>query len=62
MSDPPAAHRPPQTTDPSTRARHYAIGGVMVTARGTDGYQTVWSYQRLSATCAEHEHPRNGST
>ena len=24
------------------------------TARGTDGYQTVWFYQRLSATCAEH--------
>ena len=26
------------------------------TARGTDGYQTVWFYQRLSATCAKHEH------
>jgi hypothetical protein len=25
------------------------------TARGTDGYQTVWFYQRLSATCAKHE-------
>jgi hypothetical protein len=24
------------------------------TARGTDGYQTVWFYQRLSATCAKH--------
>jgi hypothetical protein len=23
-------------------------------ARGTDGYQTVWFYQRLSATCAKH--------
>jgi len=23
-------------------------------ARGTDGYQTVWFYQRLSAACAEH--------
>jgi len=22
------------------------------TARGTDGYQTVWFYQRLSAACA----------
>ena len=22
--------------------------------RGTDGYQTVWFYQRLSATCAKH--------
>ena len=25
------------------------------TARGTDGYQTVWFYQRLFAACAEHE-------
>jgi hypothetical protein len=24
------------------------------TARGTDGYQTVWFYQRLSASCAKH--------
>jgi hypothetical protein len=24
------------------------------TARGTDGYQTVWFYQRLSAACAQH--------
>jgi hypothetical protein len=24
------------------------------TARGTDGYQTVWFYQRLSGSCAEH--------
>jgi hypothetical protein len=24
------------------------------TARGTDGYQTVWFYQRLSAACAKH--------
>jgi len=24
------------------------------TARGTDGYQTVWFYQRLSVACAEH--------
>ena len=23
-------------------------------ARGTDGYQTVWFYQRLSAACAKH--------
>ena len=23
-------------------------------ARGTDGYQTVWFYQRLSAACAQH--------
>ena len=26
----------------------------LLTARGTDGYQTVWFYQRLSATCAKH--------
>src|SRR5262249_43429828 len=25
------------------------------TARGTDGYQTVWFYRRLSAACAQHE-------
>jgi hypothetical protein len=27
----------------------------LLTARGTDGYQTVWFYQRLSAACAKHE-------
>jgi len=27
----------------------------LLTARGTDGYQTVWFYQRLSATCTQHE-------
>ena len=26
----------------------------LLTARGTDGYQTAWFYQRLSAACAEH--------
>ena len=26
------------------------------TARGTDGYETVWFYQRLSAACAKHQH------
>ena len=31
-------------------------------ARGTDGYQTVWFYQRLSATCAKHGQPPNSST
>lgn len=31
------------------------------TARGTDGYQTVWFYQRLSAACAKHE-AMNSST
>ena len=32
------------------------------TARGTDGYQTVWFYQRLSAACANHGRPLNAST
>jgi hypothetical protein len=32
------------------------------TARDTDGYQTVWFYQRLSAACAKHGQPLNGST
>ena len=27
----------------------------LLTARGTDGYQTVWFCQRLSAACARHE-------
>jgi len=31
--------------DLATRLRH---------ARGTDGYQAVWFYQRLSAACAKH--------
>ena len=26
----------------------------LLDARGTDGYQTVWFYQRLSAACAKH--------
>ena len=26
----------------------------LLTARGTDGYQTVWFYQRLSLACAKH--------
>jgi hypothetical protein len=34
----------------------------LLTARGTDGYQTVWFYQRLSAACAEHGRPLNGTT
>ncbi len=33
----------------------------LLTARGTDGYQTVWFYQRLSAACAKHG-AVNGST
>jgi len=34
----------------------------LLTARGTDGYQTVWFYQRLSVACAKHGQPLNGST
>src|SRR5580700_2422005 len=32
------------------------------TARGTDGYQTVWFSQRLSAACARHGRTLNGGT
>ena len=28
----------------------------LLTARGTDGYETAWFYQRLSADCAKHAH------
>ena len=30
------------------------LAAALLTARGTDGYQTVWFYQRLSAACAKH--------
>jgi len=30
------------------------LAGALLTARGTDGYQTVWFHQRLSAACAKH--------
>jgi hypothetical protein len=32
------------------------------TARGTDGYETVWFYQRLSAACARHGRALDDST
>jgi hypothetical protein len=32
------------------------------TARGTDGYQTVWFTQRLSTACARHGRTLNDST
>ena len=38
------------------------LATALLTARGTDGYQTVWFYQRLSAACAKHGQPLNGST
>jgi len=31
-------------------------------ARYTDGYQTVWFYQRLSAACARHGQALNDRT
>ena len=31
------------------------LATALLTARGTDGYQTVWFYQRLSAACAQHD-------
>ena len=30
------------------------LATALLTARGTDGYETVWFYQRLSAACAKH--------
>ena len=30
------------------------LATALLTARGTDGYQTVWFHQRLSAACAKH--------
>ena len=32
------------------------------TARGTDGYQAVWFYQRLAAACARHGRALNAGT
>ena len=37
------------------------LATALLTARGTDGYETVWFYQRLSAACAKHG-VMNGST
>ena len=49
--------------DLRTAGTAYAdLATALLTARGTDGYQTVWFYQRLSAACAEHGRPLNGST
>jgi hypothetical protein len=31
------------------------------TAPGSDGYETVWFYQRLSAACARHEAKKNAT-
>ena len=52
------------TMDPGhARASAVAVTGGritavrLLTARGTDGYETVWFYQRLAAACAEESHP-----
>ena len=49
--------------DLRTAGTAYAdLATALLTARGTDGYQTVWFYQRLSAACAKHGQPLNSST
>ena len=49
--------------DPRTAGTAYVdLATALRTARGTDRYQTVWFYQRLSAACAEHGRPLNGGT
>ena len=30
------------------------LATALLTARGTDGYETVWFYRRLAAACAQH--------
>ena len=41
--------------DLRTAGTAYAdLAAQLRTARGTDGYQAVWFYQRLSAACARH--------
>ena len=42
-------------TDLRTDGTAYVdLAVALLTARGTDGYETVWFYQRLSAACAKH--------
>jgi hypothetical protein len=31
------------------------LATALLTPQGTDGYETVWFYQRLSTACAKHE-------
>ena len=41
--------------DLRTAGTDYAdLATALLTARGTDGYETVWFYQRLAAACAQH--------
>ena len=62
MSPPPTTRRyapsSPDSRWPDLRTAGTAyvdLAVQLLNARGTDGYQTVWFYQRLSATCAKHE-------
>jgi len=47
-----AGSRFPDLRDAGTAYVDLAVQ--LLTARGTDGYETVWFYQRLSAACAKH--------
>ena len=38
------------------------LATALLTARYTDGYQTVWFYQRLSVACAKHGQAMNART
>ena len=57
-----AGSRWPDLRTPGTAYVDLAVA--LRTARGTDGYETVWFYQRLSAACANHGHatPAAGKT
>jgi hypothetical protein len=47
---------PDPRTGPQVQRRPWPTLAVqLLTARGTDGYETVWFYQRLSAACAKHK-------
>jgi hypothetical protein len=37
-----------------TGSAYVDLAVALLTAHGTDGYQTVWFYQRLSTACAKH--------
>jgi hypothetical protein len=47
-----AGSRWPDLRDAGTA--YVDLATALLTARGTDGYETVWFYQRLSAACAKH--------
>ena len=71
MRDVPAAEYPKIRADfagshwPDLRTAGTAyvdLAVALLTARGTDGYETVWFYQRLSAACARHGRALDDST